>query len=161
MRFRIEQRFEASPDDVARAYADPQLYASFTDLPRAGRPQVLSHQLDGAIVELAIRWSFTAALSSAARAVIDPDRLTWVERSRHDLAAREVGFEMLPDHYADRFSCRGAVRCSPGGDGTRRAVEGELTVRAPLVARSVERAIVSGLDEQLQAEIGAVTRFLG
>lgn len=162
MRFRLQQRYAAAPDAVAAAYADPSLYAWFDALPRAGRPDVLSHRVAGDdVVELRVRWAFTADLSGAARAVIDPDRLSWVEESRHDLPRRTVTFRMIADHYADRFSCTGTYRFEPAaGGGTARTVEGELRVRAPLVARAVEGAIVSGLEEQLAAEVGVVEAFL-
>jgi hypothetical protein len=161
MRFKLEQRYGAEPDAVARAYADPALYASFTDLPRAGRPEVVAHRGDDGVVELEVRWRFTADLSGAARAVIDPARLSWVEASRHDLAARRTTFRMLADHYADRFSCTGEYRFTPSaGGGAVRVVEADLRVKAPLVGRAVEGAIVSGLEEQLRAEVPAVESFL-
>ena len=40
-RFHLEIRYDADPDAVARAYADPALYDAFADLPRAGPPEVL------------------------------------------------------------------------------------------------------------------------
>ena len=162
MRFRVEARYDADPDAVARAYADPDLYATFTDLPRAGRPEVLGHRSDGDVVELQVRWLFTAELSGPARRVIDPDRLSWVETSRHDLGTRRTTFRMVADHYADRFSCAGDYRFTPGpgGAGAVRIVEGDLKVKAPLVGGAVEKAIVSGLEEQLRSEVPAVHAFL-
>ena len=162
-RFRIEQRHDAAPLDVARAYADPDLYATFTALPRAGKPEVLGERSDGDVVELQVRWFFSGELSAAARRVIDPSKLSWVETSRHDLAARRTTFRMVADHYADRFECSGEYRFAPdpGGAGTLRTVEGELKVKAPLVGRTVERAIVSGLEEQLAGEVETVRAFLG
>jgi hypothetical protein len=161
VRFRLDQTYAAEPDAVAAAYADPALYAAFADLPRAGRPSVLHHQDDDGTIHLDIRWAFTAPLSPAARAVIDPQRLTWVERSTHVVADRSVTFRMLPDHYTDRFSCRGTYRFEPDGvGGTVRRCEGELRVKAPLVARAVEGAIVDGLGEQLRAEVPLVEQFI-
>jgi hypothetical protein len=162
MRFHLALRYRADPDAVARAYADPALYAAFVDLPRAGAPEVLgARELDGGIVELRVRWRFAAPLSSAARRVIDPDRLTWVEVTRHDVAARRATFEMVPDHYRDRFACTGGYRFEPDGDGARRVIDGDLRIKAPLVAGAVERAIVSGLEDQLTSEVPAVESFLG
>lgn len=161
MRFRLEQTYSADPDAVAAAYAHPALYAAFGDLPRAGRPEVLRHDVDGGTVHLDVRWRFTAPLSSAARAVIDPEKLTWVERAVHDLAARRVTFEMVPDHYRDRFACTGGYRFEADGGGTRRVSEGDLRIKAPLVARTVEGAIIDGLREQLAAEVAVVESFLG
>jgi hypothetical protein len=157
----MEQRYDAPPDAVAAAYADPALYERFAELPRAGHPKVVHHEDDDGTVHLDVRWAFTAPLSPAARTVIDPARLTWIERSAHDVAARTVRFRMLPDHYADRFSCQGNYRFDDDGEGgTVRHSEGELRIKAPLVAGAVERAILHGLEEQLHAEIPVVERYL-
>ena len=161
MRFALEHRFSAVPVDVSRAFADPALYASFAVLPRAGQPEVLRHEVgsDGR-VRLAIRWAFTAELSSAARAVIDPDRLTWVQESVHDVEGCTATYRMVPDHYRDRFSSTGDFRFDPDGDGCVRRSHGEVKVRAPLVGRAVEGAIVDGLREQLAAEVALVEQFI-
>lgn len=161
MRFTLEQRFPHSPDAVARAFADPALYELFGDLPKMSRPEVLSHDAHDDVVELSIRYRFSGELSSAARAVLDPTRLTWVERATHDLSARTTTFTMVPDHYADRFRCSGAYRFEADDvDGTIRRCEGDIKVRAPLVAGAVERAIVSGLEEHLADEVGVVGTYL-
>ena len=161
MRFQVTARYRADPDAVARAYANPDLYGTFTDLPRTAPPDVIGQRTDGGIVELQVRWRFTADLSGAAKRVIDPNKLSWVETSRHDVAARRTTFRMTADHYADRLTCSGEYRFTPAPDGgTTRTVEGELRVRAPLVAKVVEQAIVSGLEEQLRSEVVAVDAFL-
>jgi hypothetical protein len=160
MRFSIEQQFAAEVDAVARAYADPGLYAAFIGLPKLSRPEVVSHEDRGDTVVLEVRYRFGAGLSAAARAVIDPERLTWVERSRHDLPRRHTTFTMIPDHYGDRFSCQGAYRFEATDTGCRRRGEGDLRVKALLVARSVERAIISGLEEHLADEVPVVEAYV-
>jgi len=161
VRFRIRTRYAAPVDTVARAYADPALYEAFAGLPRADRPEVLDHRVDGDTVVLRVRWRFSAPLSPAARAVIDPKRLTWVEESTHDIARREVTFRMIPDHYRDRFRCSGGYRFESDGDGSLRIVEGDLRIKAPLVGGTVEKAIVSGLEDQLTSEAPLVEAFVG
>jgi len=161
VRFAIEQSFRADPDAVARAYTDPELYAALDGLPKLSAPEVVSHAADGDGVVLEVRYRFGGELSAAVRAVIDPDRLTWVERSVHDLAVRRTTFTMVPDHYADRFRCHGSYGFEPAGDGCRRRGEGELKVKALLVAGAVEGAIVSGLREHLVDEVPVVEAFLG
>jgi hypothetical protein len=160
VRFELEQRFSSGPDDVAAAFADPGLYPLLAELPKLGSPEVLSHEVDGDVVHLEVRYHFAGHLSAAARAVLDPDRLTWVDRSTHDLASRSVTYELIPDEYRDRFRSSGAYRFDADGAGTLRRASGEVSVRAPLVARSVERAIVSGLHEHLDEEAALVERFL-
>lgn len=160
MRFSIEQRFAADVDAVARAYADPALYVALVGLPKLSQPDVVGHEVDGDTVVLQVRYRFGGHLSAAARAVIDPERLTWVERSTHDLAAHTTTFTMVPDHYADRFRCQGSYAFEATDAGCRRRGEGDLRVKALLVAGAVEGAIVSGLEEHLVDEVPVVEAFV-
>lgn len=160
MRFTIDQAFSFPPDVVASAYTDPDLYVAFQDLPKMSRPEVLSRELIDDKVELKIRYRFSGDLSPAARAVLDPSRLTWVEHSTHDLPTLTTVFRMVPDHYGDRFSCSGRYQFEPDGPGARRHCEGEIKVRALLVGGAVENAIVSGLREHLVDEVALVQSFL-
>jgi len=160
LRFSIEQRFAADVDAVARAYADPALYVALVGLPKLSRPEVVGHETRGETVVLEVRYQFGGELSSAARAVIDPERLTWVERSTHDLTRRRTTFTMVPDHYGDRFSCKGSYAFEATDTGCRRRGEGDLRVKAFLVAATVERAIVSGLEEHLADEVPVVEAFV-
>lgn len=160
MRFAVDQRFAAPPDAVARAYADPALYAALVGLPKLADPRVLAHEVDGDHVSLQVRYRFGGELSAAARAVLDPSRLTWVDHAEHDLATRTTTFRMVPDHYGDRFRCSGTYRFEADGAGTVRRCTGELRVRALLVAGAVEHAIVSGLREHLADEVPVVESFL-
>ena len=161
MRFTVDQHLHGAPGEVARAYADPDLYLSFQGLPKMLRPEVLAHEASQDEVRLKIRYRFAGHLSSAARAVLDPSRLTWVEDAVHDLTSLTTTFRMIPDHYGDRFSCSGSYSFEADGAGTRRHCEGVIKVRAPLVGGAVENAIVSGLREHLAAEVAAVDAFLG
>jgi hypothetical protein len=161
MRFTIDQRFTAAPDAVARAFADPELYLALQGLPKLSRPEVLRHNADDGVVTMEIRYRFNGDLSPAARAVLDPARLTWVEHATHDLDARTTTFTMVPDHYRDRFKCSGTYRFDADADGgTVRHCEGDIRVRALLVAGAVEGAIVSGLREHLDDEVAVVEAYL-
>ena len=160
MRFDLTQTIAAPVDVVARAYASAELYEHLGGTDKLGPPDVLDRTEDGDTVTLRIRYRFVADLSPAVTAVVDPQRLTWVERSVHDLAARSVAVTLHPDHYTDRLRCTGAYRYTTRGDGTVRQIDGDLRVKALLVAGAVERAIVSGLKEHLQAEAPQVETYL-
>lgn len=160
MRFELTQTIAAPVAEVAAAYADRALYEAMSGTEKLGPPEVLERTADGDTVRLAIRYRFVGDLAPAVTAVVDPDRLTWVERSVHDLAARTVEVTLHPDHYADRLRCSGSYRYTERGDRTVRQIEGDLRVKALLVAGTVERAIISGLKEHLEAEGPAVEAFL-
>lgn len=160
MRFTVEQRFGTGADETARAFTEPELYAGFAALPKVSVPDVLACDRDGDLVRLRIRYRFAGQLSSAARAVIDPSKLTWVDESVHDLAARRVRFTLRPDHYGDRFRGSGDYRIEPVGDGCRRHATIDVEVSARFVGGAVERAIASGLREHLADETEVVEAYL-
>lgn len=160
MRVTIDQRFAAPAASVASAFANPALYATYPDRGTVGRPHVVSAGRKGSQVELELHHRFTGQVSSAVRAVIDPAKLSWVERLTIDLDALTGAYSILPDHYPDRLRCSGVYQFVDDGTGARRIGSGELKVRAPLVAGAVERAIASGLQEYLDDEQGYVDAFL-
>ena len=164
MHFDFTQRFQADIADVADAFCDPGYYDALAASPKLGTPAVLSRTVDGDIVVMRVRYRFAGELSSAARAVLDPDKLTWVEESTHDLANHVVTFTLQPDHYADRFKASGSYRFDvdlADADATIRRAQGDVKVRAPLVASAVERAIISGLKEHLDEEETLLVAFFG
>jgi Protein of unknown function (DUF2505) len=164
VRFRVEQRLAGPVDAVQAVFVEPGFYADLAQLPKLGAPDLLDQRRQGDVVVQRVRYRFTGELSSAARAVLDPARLTWVDESVHDLAARTVRFRLLPDHYADRFSCSGTYSfAAAAGDRpvTVRTADGELRVRAAFVGGAVERAIVNGLRDHLAAETPIVERWVG
>ena len=86
---------------------------------------------------LQVRYRFGGELSSAARAVIDPARLTWVERSTHDLGRRaHDASRWCPTTTATGSAARARTASRrPTTGSCRRHGEADLTVKALLVAR--------------------------
>lgn len=162
MRFEVTQHYASPVDAVLALYTEPDFVTSLGELPRIGRPEVLEHRPEPGRLTTRIRFRFTADLPSAATAVIDRDRLTWIEETVYDLGARRAAVRLLPDHYPDRLTASAAVAFTDDGrGGSVRQVRGELKVRMPLVAGKVERAIVDGLEEYLDAEQVVVCKRLG
>ena len=160
MDFTVDQVYAAAGDAVARAYASPDLYADLVGLPKLGTPEVLDHEVDGTTVRLQIRYRFVGHLSAAVTAVVDPRKLSWVEHSVHDLAARRITYRLAPDHYPDRLSSSGTCAITDRAHGSVRTVTGRLKVKALVVGSAVERAIVSGLREHLVDEAPVVDRYV-
>lgn len=160
--FRLEQLFDAEPAEVEAAFLDPEVFAVLSDLPNVGRPELVDREQDGETVRQRVRYRFTGHLAPGAAAVVDPEKLSWVQETTAVPGTCEALFEIHPDHYADRLSCSGAVTIErvDGGDRTCRLTIGTLKVRFPFVGGRVERAIVQGLEEAAAAETGAVQGWL-
>lgn len=161
MRFEVTQTITAGIDEVLDAYLDPTWYEAAAALPRLGTPEVLEIRRDGDHATTRVRYRFTGDLSPAVTAVVDPRKLSWIEDAEHDLAAGSAAFVLLPDHYPSLLSCRGNVDVREADDGsTIRRIRADLRVKVLLVGGQVERAIVSGLTEHLQAEGALMSEWI-
>ncbi|CAN5618121.1 hypothetical protein BH18ACT1_BH18ACT1_16060 [soil metagenome] len=161
MRFSVESTLPGSVPEVLAILLDPGFLAELCDLPKVSAPEVLEHRADERSAFQRVRYRFTGSLSSAVTRVLDPGRLTWVDETTWDLEAGTGTFRILPDHYANRLRCSGTYRLDPIESGCRRRAAGDLVVSYPIVGRAVERAIVGGLEEHLEAEVELITRRLG
>ena len=151
----------ASAPAAIAVLADPAFYLDRPSDEDIRVRELVSHHVDGDRVTIELRCAFTGELNAAARALLEPARLTWVQASEHDLATGRVVFLILPDHYADRLNCRGRYVVTPDGhDASQRVVETELRVRAPLLAGQVERALIDGLRREMIAQSNAIPDFV-
>lgn len=161
MRFEITQNFDGPLDAVERAFCDPEFLRQVSALPKVGGAELLDQREDGERVHQRVRYRFSGQLSSAVTAVVNPDKLTWVEESVLDRTTHVTTWKIVPDNYADRLTCRGTFTLTEvGPEQTRRAASGELKVHFPLVGGRVERAIVSGLEEHAAAETEVMRSYL-
>jgi len=100
-------------------------------------------------------------VSSAVRAVIDPNKMSWITRTEVLLEERRTAFTVLPDHYPDRLTSSGGYRFADGTapNSAVITVDGQLKVHVPLVGRSVERVIVSGLRSYIANEVASLPEY--
>ena len=161
MKFEVSQQFEAPASEVIERYCSLEMYEQLPDFDKISRPEIVDRTERSGLVQLRVRYRVIADLPAAALAIIDPERLTWIEDTTYDLAAMTATTRLLPDHYASKLEASASARFSDAPDGSRRTVSGNLRVHVLLVSGQVERAIVSGLQEHLSEEARLVAEFLG
>ena len=160
MRFRIEQQLPGDVNDVIDALLDEGFVASLGRLPKIDKPELVSQRVDADFVIQRVRYRFIGQLSGPAAAVLDTAKITWIAETTYDLRARQASFRIVPDHYGNRLTCSGMHRFVARAGGTERLIEGELKVSYPIVGRTIERAVLSGLEEHLAAEADLLTSHL-
>jgi hypothetical protein len=163
LKIRLAQAVAVPPAQVIEAYASVDFYEdrpSRDDIVVLG---VVDHEVraSGAVV-LEVHYAFQGSVSSAVRAVVDPARMSWITRTEIHPAENRATWEVLPDYYPDRLTSDGVFRYEPGptSSTTSVVVEGELKVHVPIVGRSVERVIVSGLCRYMEAELAGIPDFV-
>jgi len=164
MDFSVEQRFAADPSTVIALFTNEHFLGSQQGTEKIGPPTLLERTEDSGIITLHIRYKFTAELPDAAARFVDADKMTWVEVTITDVAARRATTELQPDHYAGLLQASGSITytddaSTPGG--TVRMVRGAVDVGVPLFGGRVERAIIEGLEEHLTEERTVAAAQLG
>jgi Protein of unknown function (DUF2505) len=162
VKFSIRQPVAVSPARAMAAYGSPTFYE--------GRParddievrEVVRHEESAGRVLLEVRFAFTGSVSPAVRAVIDPQKMSWITRTELLLAEGRSSWTVLPDHYPDRLSASGTYRFEETGpEACDVEVAGELRVRVPIVGRSVEKVIVGDLRAYIADEVAGITDWQG
>jgi hypothetical protein len=157
--FRILQRFAVDVEAAERALYDPAFISAMAELPKLGRPEVVSWDDRGDILRTGVRYAFVGELSPAVRRVVDPARLTWILDQTTDRQTHRSEFTIQPDHYGGLLRCGGTFTLSPRDDGSVRTATGRIQVSMPIVGSKVERAIVSGLEEHAEGEADLVNSW--
>jgi hypothetical protein len=159
VRFAFRQAVSVAPARAAAAYGSPAFYEGRPPRDDIEVVEVVRHEAGGSRVLIEVRYAFTGSLSPAVRAVVHRDKMSWITRTEVLAAEARAGWVVLPDHYPDRLTAGGEFRFEPGAEGpdtTVIAVDGQLEVHVPVVGRSVERVIVSGLKSYLVDEAATI-----
>jgi hypothetical protein len=162
VKFAIGQSVDVAPDVAVAAYGNPAFYEGRPPRDNISVTEVVSHNDTGSQVLIEVRFKFSGSVNSAVRAVVDPSKMSWITRTTIQPSEHRTTFDVLSDNYPDRLSCHGTFHFTDGAAGPDSSVinvEGELKVHVPIVGRTVERVIVSGLRNYLAAEVAGLPDF--
>jgi hypothetical protein len=159
--FSFDQEVDISPEVAMCAYGTPSFYEGRPEVDHISVIEVLSHEDNDTSLLIEVRFKFTGSVSSAVRAVIDPNKMSWITRTEVLLEERRTAFTVLPDHYPDRLTSSGGYRFADGTapNSAVITVDGQLKVHVPLVGRSVEKVIVSGLRSYIANEVASLPEY--
>jgi hypothetical protein len=161
MRFNLEHRFSAPVDDVELAVLDQAYQELLVDLPNvAERAVELQEEREDGSVYRVVRYRFGGNLPGAVERAIGASTVIWDEVGTFRPDRHEWTFEIQPHVFRGRFTCTGRYGFLADGQGTMRALDGELRVAVPIVGGRVERAIHEGLVETMDAEAKILERYL-
>jgi hypothetical protein len=159
--FELVQELRADLPTVEAAYLSDEFLTELGRLPKLGSPAFLDRHDEAGRIRQRVRYAFIGRLSPAVTAVVDPQRLTWVQDSVLDPGTHITTFKILPDHYAGLLEASGTITLDVADPrGTVRRTSGEVKVHVPFVAGKVEAAIISGLRDYADAEAEALDRWV-
>jgi hypothetical protein len=139
------------------AYGSPRFYEGRQKRDNIEVLEVVRHEDTGARVLMEVRFAFRGPISPAVQRIIDRNKMSWITRNEIRPDEARADWVVLPDHYPDRLEAAGVYTFEPGPDGGEASsvvgIDGDLKVHVPLLGKSVERVIVSGLRKYFEAEV--------
>ena len=159
--FRLDHDFSDIPIELFERYLNhPELIALCAEIP-AFRSRELVEEQD--LGEGRKRWRFKVVaggdIPATAQKVISEEMLTWHEDTRFEPSEHAIHFTIEPIRWKGKFDCSGVWRLEPRGQGTRRFIEGSLSIPLPLVGKVAEAFIISELKKNYEVEAGVQRKF--
>ena len=160
MKFATTQAVAVPPSRAMAAYGSPAFYEGREVRDHIEVLEVVRHEDTGSRLLMEVRFAFHGPISPAVQRFIDRNKMTWITRNEIKPDEARADWKVLPDHYPDRLKSSGVYTFDPGPDGAEESsvvgIEGDLKVQVPLLGKSVERVIVSGLRKYFEAEVRTI-----
>jgi hypothetical protein len=161
--FRLEHDFPDIPVELFEKHLNhPDLIANLSAMPAfRSRDLVEKKDLGGGTVNWRFKVVAGGQLPSGINKVIKEEMLTWWEDTKFVPADHCIYWTIVPlnEKVRDMLVAKGTWKLIPQGKGTRRIIDGELTVKIPLVGKVAEVFFVNELKRNYDVEPDIQRRF--
>jgi hypothetical protein len=161
MHFAIQHHFPAAPARVAALMVDPDFEANVA-LPDLSAPTVLAHDVDAIPNVLRLRYDYIGSLDPIARRLLAGRNLTLVQEVQIDPATGAGRLTLEAEADPGRLHGNATITITADGDAaSTRRLEGEFSVKVPLMGSAVEHKLLPGILSRLDVEAAALAERLG
>lgn len=144
MKFEIRDTFPVSPEVLFESLIDAEIETRLASMAQAER-ELLEEREEGDVLFRRLRYtSGNPAFSQLAR-LLGSDKVTYEQHLRIHRPTLRVTWEMIPPAAADRLKAEGAFWVVAHAEGSERLVEGNVSVKIPLVGGTLEGRVVDAI----------------
>jgi len=161
--FRLEHDFPDISIELYEKYLNhPELIGMLAGMP-AFRSRDLVDKKD--LGEGRVNWRFKVVaggdIPKSAQRVVNDDMLTWYEDTRFEPKEHTIHWTIVPlkEKVKDMLEAHGTWKLTPAGQGTRRVIEGHITVKVPFVGKVVEQFLATELKKNYDVEPDIQRKF--
>jgi hypothetical protein len=159
VRLAASHHFAGSVAEVCAAMGDPAFYAVLR-LPDVEPPELVSRTVDGARVDVHVRFMYTGKLDPIARRIVGHDQVSWVQQLQIDPVAASAALQVIPAVGMVPVTCTGTFALRTEGGGCVRTLDGDLRVKVPIIGSRAEKSLAPGILRRLDLEAEALNAFL-
>lgn len=139
MKLLVRHTFPCSLDVFWQMFWDPD-YDRMLGRAAGVSREMLWDRSEGAVRRWRMKFIPDQELPALVAKAIGTNRLVYEQESELT-ADRTLKWEVFPAVVPDKVTAKGSMVARPAGQGVERLVDGEITVRIPLVGGRIERAI--------------------
>lgn len=141
MRFDLEHSFACTPEELWAITDDPDFELRLAEVSDSTRELVEASD-EGGVRYRKLRITVDRELPAPMKKAIGADRISYDQVTRRKLGSNELTWSISPMVLRDRFKGEGTTKVRSVGDGCRRVISGELSIRVPLLGPKMEQRLV-------------------
>lgn len=156
--FRIEHTWPVPRTLVLEHHLDPEIHqranAAITSAERT--LESVEKRGDKTVQRFHVKGT---KIPAAAKKVLKPEMLEWIEESVWDPSTEKFEWKILPNVMKDKIFASGELFYEAAGEKTRRVVTGRIEIKIPLAGKVIEKVLVDQLKESYDQAAGAEGAF--
>lgn len=159
MRFRLAHRFDCTPTELWSITDDEAFEQRLGKASDSKREKVEDDVTDGVRV-VRRRITLQRELPGPMRRVVGSNSISYDQITRRAEGANTLEWEIEPMVLQGRFVGRGTTRVVETATGCERIIEGELTIKVPIVGAKMEKRLVDDVSASYEQAAGIIREML-
>lgn len=155
MKLKLEHRFACDPATYWEIATDDAVEAEGAGK-NNGEVETLSDTIVNGVRTRRQRFTMNRDLPAAITKVLKTDRISYELELRIDEKRHRAEWTITPRVLPDRVKGSGVAVVTPTSDGCLRVIDGELTVKVPLVGRMMEERLIAEVTASYNVTAGII-----
>lgn len=161
MKFRIIHHFNVNTETFELLTQDSDMDEYIRQLPNLSEREELEKHEDERFVRIRARNFAVGFIPKEIRHVVKPHMLSWLEDTVYDKRRHVIDWKITPHFFSSVFSSGGTYKyIDETPERMRREIDGDLTIRIPIVGPLLEKTIVKELKKNMEVEFNLTQRII-
>ena len=149
LKLNVRHIFNCDMDTYWAMFWDPR-YAEKIEQETGVRREVLWERHEGPVKVYRVRFTPDAELPSAVAKLTGSKKLIYEQENRLNTETHTMEWQVFPAVAKDKVEAKGTMVMRTVGDTVERTVDGDISVRVPIIGRRIEKAIMESVSSSYE-----------
>lgn len=149
MRFSMSHHFDCTPQELWDIFESREFDDRLEEETGVRREVLDERSVDG-IIHKKLKCISLKELPAVMKKALGTDHLEFEQTNELDREASVLKWDVVTPFLTDRVDAGGKTRVEPSGEGCTRTIEGEITIRLPLVGKKMEKKLSENLRDSYE-----------